>query len=150
MPTLTHWAWDSQTFVSSNVFKMSFISHANPSVINNYLVVPPFCWLFFFIYSQLINVISTCWTTHAYNCCDDNYVLESDLYIFAVTTHVVFDLRMVLLFQASLVTMKKKWLHLNCSVNLFIESSLKIQRACYQSVSEGRDFCFFIFELRKE
>ena len=34
--------------------------------------------------------------------------LESDLYIFAVTTHVVFDLHMVLLFQASLVTMKKK------------------------------------------
>ena len=34
--------------------------------------------------------------------------LERDLYIFAVTTHVVFDLHMVLLFQASLVTMKKK------------------------------------------
>ena len=35
-------------------------------------------------------------------------LLESNLNIFAVTTHVVFDLHMVLLFQASLVTMKKK------------------------------------------
>ena len=34
--------------------------------------------------------------------------LESDLYILAVTTHIVFDLHMVLLFQTSLVTMKKK------------------------------------------
>ena len=49
--------------------------------------------------------------------------LESDLYIFAVTTHVVFYFHMVLLFQASLVTMKKSG-YLDCSVNLFIKNSL--------------------------
>ena len=82
MPTLTHWAWDSHTFVSSNAFRMSFISQANPSMINNYPVVPPFCWSFFFIYSGLINAICTCWTTYAYNCCDDNYVSTKEGVIF--------------------------------------------------------------------
>ena len=37
---------------------------------------------FFFIYSRLINAICTCWTAHAYNCCDDNYVSTKEGVIF--------------------------------------------------------------------
>ena len=37
---------------------------------------------FFFIYSGLINAICTCWTTYAYNCCDDNYVSTKEGVIF--------------------------------------------------------------------
>ena len=148
MPTLPHWAWDWRTFVSSNAFKMSFISHANPSAINNYLVVPPFCRSFFFIYSRLINAICTCWTTLIIVVMIIMYqrrrvlFLESDLYIFAVTTHAVFDLHMVissfliLLFQAPLVTMKKND-YFDCSVI----------RVCLKA---GICFFFFIFGLKKE
>ena len=134
MPTpLTHWAWGSRTFVSSNAFKMSFISHANPSVINNYLVVPPFCRSFFFIYLRLINAICTCWTTHAYNCCDDNYVSTKEGVIFGerliyLRSHNTrcFWSSYGLIISSVFSDNEEKVLkdYLDCSVNLFIKSSL--------------------------
>ena len=66
---LTHWKW------------VSFLTQIYLSSIITWWC-RHFVDLLFFIYSRLINAICTCWTTHAYNCCDNNYVSTKEGVIF--------------------------------------------------------------------